>query len=190
MNLIQPMRRLYFLFTFCSMLTVSSLFGQAILPDFTVKNTNGKVSIFWLNDYKKPVKGITVQRSNDSTKNFFSIASVLNPQDPVNGFTDSMQPYNKMYYRLFIGFDSGVYLFTSSKKPEVSTSIDYARLIQEINTLHKKNNQLLEEKLSLQKQLAEALAAKNKNKALLNLKRLIRLKKLIRMTKLIRMIRS
>ncbi len=159
------MRRLYFLFTFCSTLSAGSIFGQATLPDFTLKNTNGKVSIFWLNDYKKPVKGISVQRSYDSTKNFFSIASILNPQNSVNGFTDSMPPYNKMYYRLFIGFDTGVYLLTPSKRPEVNTVIDYSRLIQEINALYEKNIQLQEEKMRLQKQLAEALAAKNKNKA-------------------------
>ncbi|MBK8520224.1 MAG: hypothetical protein IPL54_04860 [Chitinophagaceae bacterium] len=159
------MRRLYFLFSFCSLLFAGSLFGQATLPDFTLKNTNGKVSIFWLNDYKKPVKGISVQRSYDSTRNFFSIASILNPQNSVNGFTDSTPPYNKMYYRLFIGFDTGVYLLTPSKRPEVNTVIDYTRLIQEINALYEKNILLQEEKMRLQKQLAEALAAKNKNKA-------------------------
>jgi hypothetical protein len=159
------MFKLYFLFTLCSLLTAGSLFGQATLPDFTLKNTNGKISIFWLNDYKKPVKGISVQRSYDSTKNFFSIASILNPQNSVNGFTDSMPPYNKMYYRLFIGFDTGVYLLTPSKRPELNTVIDYTRLIQEINALYEKNIRLQEEKVKLQKELAEALAAKNKNKA-------------------------
>lgn len=159
------MRRFYFLFTFWSLLSASSLFGQATLPDFTLKNTNGKVSIFWLNDYKKPVKGISVQRSYDSIKNFFSIASILNPQNSVNGFTDSMPPYNKMYYRLFIGFDTGVYLLTPSKRPEVNTVIDYTRLIQEINALYEKNIKLQEEKVRLQKELETALAEKNKNKA-------------------------
>ena len=159
------MRRFYFLFTFWSLLSASSLLGQATLPDFTLKNTNGKVSIFWLNDYKKPVKGISVQRSYDSIKNFFSIASILNPQNSVNGFTDSMPPYNKMYYRLFIGFDTGVYLLTPSKRPEVNTVIDYTRLIQEINALYEKNIKLQEEKVRLQKELAAALAEKNKNKA-------------------------
>ena len=93
------MHRFYFLLTFCFFISVSSLYGQATLPDFTLKNTDGKISVFWLNSYKKPVKGISVQRSYDSTKNFFSIASILNPQNSVNGFTDSMAPYNKMYYR-------------------------------------------------------------------------------------------
>jgi len=158
------MRRFYFLFTFFCVISAGSLFGQATLPDFTLKNTDGKISVFWLNSYKKPVKGISVQRSYDSTKNFFSIASILNPQNSVNGFTDSMPPYNKMFYRLFIGFDTGVYLLTPSKRPEVNTVIDYTKLIQEINALYEKNIQLQEEKIRLQKELDIARAAKNKNK--------------------------
>jgi hypothetical protein len=159
------MRRFSFLFTFCAVLSAGSLFGQATLPDFTLKNTDGKISIFWLNDYKKPVKGISVQRSYDSTKNFFSIVSILNPQNSVNGFTDSTPPYNKMYYRLFVGFDTGVYVLTRSKRPELNTVVDYSRLIQEINALYEKNIQLQEEKLKLQQQLAIALAANAKPKA-------------------------
>lgn len=158
------MRRFYSLFTFCCVICTGSLFGQATLPDFTLKNTDGKVSVFWLNNYGKPVKGISVQRSYDSTKNFFSIASILNPQNSVNGFTDSMPPYNKMYYRLFIGFDTGVYLLTPSKRPEVNTVIDYTRLIQEINALYEKNIQLQEDKMRLQKELEIARAAKNKSR--------------------------
>ena len=158
------MRRFYFLFTFCCVICAGSLFGQATLPDFTLKNTDGKISIFWLNNYGKPVKGISVQRSYDSTKNFFSIASILNPQNSVNGFTDSTPPYNKMFYRLFIGFDTGVYLLTPSKRPEVNTVIDYTKLIQEINALYEKNIKLQEEKIRLQKELEIARAAKNKNK--------------------------
>jgi hypothetical protein len=158
------MRTLFFLLFFCSFLNTGSLFAQATLPDFTLKNTDGKISIFWLNDYKRPVKGISVQRSYDSTKNFFSIASILNPQNSVNGFIDSTPPYNKMYYRLFIGFDTGIYILTQSKRPELNTVIDYTRLIQEISAIYEKNIKLQEEKLRLQKELAAALAAKNKNK--------------------------
>ena len=69
-----------------------------------------------------------------------------------------------MYYRVFIGFDTGVYLLTPSKRPEVNTVIDYTRLIQEISALYEKNIKLQEDKIKLQRALAEALAAKNKNK--------------------------
>lgn len=158
------MYRFSFLATFCGILFAGGLFGQATLPDFTLKSTDGKISVFWLNNYKKPVKGISVQRSYDSTKNFFSIASILNPQNSINGLTDSMAPYNKMYYRLFIGFDTGVYLLTRSKRPEVNTVIDYTKLIQEINAVYEKNILLQEEKMRLQKELEIARAAKMKKK--------------------------
>lgn len=164
MNLIQPMRKLNCLLFFCGFLVASGTRGQATLPDFTLKNTDGKISVLWLNNYQRPVKGISVQRSYDSTKNFFSIASILNPQNSVNGFTDSMAPYNKMFYRLFIGFDTGIYVLTHSKRPEVNTVIDYSKLIQEINALYEKNIQLQEEKIRLQKELEIARAEKNKNR--------------------------
>ena len=146
----------------CCILSVSSLFAQAILPDFTVKNTNGKITIFWMNNYEKPVKGISIQRSYDSTKKFSSIASITKPQSTVNGFTDSMPPYNKMYYRLFIGFDSGEYIFTKSKRPELNTILDYSQFINNMNVLYEKNMQLQEENQQLKQELAVALAVKNK----------------------------
>ncbi len=158
------MHKICLLITFCLVLSAGRLAAQATLPDFTLKNTDGKISIFWLNNYSRPVKGISVQRSYDSTKNFFSIASILNPQNSVNGFTDSTPPYNKMYYRIFIGFDTGFYLLTHSKRPELNTVIDYTRLIQDINALYEKNIQLREEKMKLQRELEIARAAKNKNK--------------------------
>ena len=158
------MSRFYILFFFCTLFTAETVFGQAVLPDFTLKNTQGKISILWVNNYKKNIKGISIQRSYDSIKNFFSIASILNPKNTVNGFTDSTPPYNKMFYRLFIAFDTGMYLLTHSKRPELNNEIDYTLLIQEINALYEKNTRLQEDKVKLNKDLAQALAEKNKNK--------------------------
>jgi hypothetical protein len=152
-----------------AVLTTTQLRAQATLPNFTLKNTDGKISVLWLNSYSKPVKGISVQRSYDSTKNFFSIASVLNPQNTVNGFTDSTAPYGKMYYRLFIGFDTGVYILTPSKRPEMNSTVDYSKLIVEINALYEKNAKLQEENLKLQKEIAQLRAEKlRRNNALKN----------------------
>lgn len=154
------MRKIYILLFLGITFSFSRLYGQAILPDFTIKNTNGEISVFWLNQYPIRVNGISVQRSYDSTKNFTSIASVFNPQNTVNGFTDVNPPYNKMYYRLFIGFDTGVYILTEPKKPELYTVIDYSKLIIEINALYEKNILLHQERLKAQKEAALALAAK------------------------------
>ena len=154
------MRKFCILFILAVTFLFGRLYGQAILPDFTIKNTNGAISVFWLNQYPIRVNGISVQRSFDSTKNFTSIASVFNPQNTVNGFTDVNPPYNKMYYRLFIGFDTGIYILTEAKKPEIHTVIDYSKLIIEINALYEKNILLQQERVRAQHAAALALAAK------------------------------
>ncbi len=127
----------------CSM---SKLLAQDTLPRFTLKNTNGQISILWQNKYQQQVKGISVQRSYDSAKNFSSIISVLNPQNTINGYIDKKPPFAKMYYRLFIVFDTGAYIITAAKRPVINTTVDYTSLIKEINTLYEKNSQLQQDK--------------------------------------------
>jgi len=118
------------------------LTAQATLPGFTLKNTNGRINILWLNQYPGHVNGISIQRSYDSLTNFSSIASVINPQNMINGYTDENPPYQHMYYRLFIGFDTGTYIFTASKRPELNSTIDYNSIISEVNALYEKAMQL------------------------------------------------
>lgn len=91
--------------------------AQEILPSITVKNFSGKIIVSWRNEYPLEVKTINIQRSYDSTKNFRTIGSVLNPQNIENGFVDEAPPYNKMYYRVFISFDAGAYIFSESVRP-------------------------------------------------------------------------
>jgi hypothetical protein len=47
---------------------------------------------------------------------------VLNPQNTENGFVDEKPPYNKMYYRVFISFDAGAYVFGESERPVKETT--------------------------------------------------------------------
>lgn len=98
---------------------VSAAAGQAVLPDVVVKESGGKVIISWLNDYKKPVSVISIQRSYDSLRNFTTIGAVLNPQNLENGYLDKNPPYNKMYYRVFISFEGGAYVYSRSLTPTV-----------------------------------------------------------------------
>ena len=63
------MRKFYFLAVTGLFLCNSAVNAQAVLPEFSVKNNNGKISVSWQNKYPKIVKGITVQRSFDSIKN-------------------------------------------------------------------------------------------------------------------------
>lgn len=91
--------------------------AQEVLPGISVKDFNGKIIVSWQNAYTVPVTNISIQRSYDSTKNFSSIGTVLNPQNLENGFADDNPPYNKMYYRVFISFEGGSYLFSSTVRP-------------------------------------------------------------------------
>ncbi len=90
------------------------------------------MAVCWQHKYTVEIKGISIQRSYDSVKNFSSIASVSFPRDIANGYIDPAPPYTKMFYRLFIAFDSGVYMFTPSQRPVVDNHFDMARAIQKV----------------------------------------------------------
>jgi hypothetical protein len=95
----------------------ASLSAQQVLPAITVKNLNGQIIVSWINNYKVPVSNINIQRSYDSLKNYTTIGTVLNPQNIENGYADSKPPYNKMYYRVFVSFEGGTYLFSKITRP-------------------------------------------------------------------------
>ncbi len=111
------MQRIYFLifilFTCCAI----SVTAQDTLPAISVKNLNGQIIVSWVNNYKTPIANLNIQRSYDSLKNYTTIGSVLNPQNIENGYADSKPPYNKMYYRVFVSFDGGSYLFSNVTRP-------------------------------------------------------------------------
>ena len=135
------MRKFYFLAVTGLFFCCSTVYAQAVLPEFSVKNNNGKISVSWQNKYSKQVKGITVQRSFDSIKNFTSITTVPDPKVLVTGFADINAPYTKMFYRLFIVFDSGVYIFTPSQKPEPDPDFNLAKAIKKITDENRSQNQ-------------------------------------------------
>ncbi len=126
------MHKFYFLavtglFFFCS-----TVYAQAVLPEFSVKDNIQKISESWQNKYTKPVKGISIQRSFDSIKNVTSITTVPDLKGLANGYADTIAPYTKMFYRLVIVFDSGVYIFTPSQKPEPDANFDLAKALKKI----------------------------------------------------------
>jgi hypothetical protein len=91
--------------------------AQDTLPSITVKNISGQVIVSWVNNYKTPVANISIQRSFDSLKNYSTIGAVLNPQNIENGYADVKPPYNKMYYRVFVSFEGGTYIFSKIVRP-------------------------------------------------------------------------
>lgn len=109
--------KFYFLFFLIILCNLQHVTAQALLPGITVKDFNGKIIVSWQNGYKVPITTINIQRSFDSTKNYSTIGTVLNPQNLENGYADNKPPYNKMYYRVFISFEGGAYLFSSIVRP-------------------------------------------------------------------------
>ena len=114
---------------------LTKIFAQNTLPEISIKNTNGKIVVSWLNDYKKNVTNIFVQRSFDSLRNFSTIGSVLIPQNLENGYLDNRAPYDRMYYRVSITFEGGTYEIGPSFK--ASPSQDELISIDITDTLHK-----------------------------------------------------
>lgn len=110
-------------FLFLLMVAGKSLVAQDTLPKFTVKNVGGnRIVISWKNRFES-VKQISIQRSFDSLKNFKSILTVADPGLPENGFVDTKASNDRMFYRLYIMMDKGVFIFSDPKRPVMDTIV-------------------------------------------------------------------
>lgn len=101
----------------------TSLQAQDTLPKFSVKNIgNNRIVIGWVNKFEN-VKQISIQRSFDSLKNYKTILTVPDPTTPENGFVDTKANNDRMFYRLYILLDKGVFLFSDAQRPVLDTFI-------------------------------------------------------------------
>ncbi len=111
---------LYILFTFSSLFT-GTLAAQDTLPGFSVINPgNNRLIVSWTNTFES-IKQISIQRSFDSLKNYTTIMTVPDPTTPQNGYVDAKAPNPKMFYRIYVLLDKGVYLFSKAKRPVLDT---------------------------------------------------------------------
>jgi hypothetical protein len=91
--------------------------AQDTLPKFSVKNIGGnRVIVEWFNKFET-VKQISIQRSTDSTRNFKTIMNIADPSNPQNGYADTKTNQGRVFYRLYILLDKGVFLFSDAKSP-------------------------------------------------------------------------
>lgn len=98
--------------------------AQDTLPEISVTQLGKKALVAWKNPYNN-ITSINIQRSGDSVKNFTTIGSVLNVQATENGFVDTKEFLpSDQYYRLFISFEGGSYIFTKAKQPVPDTSLN------------------------------------------------------------------
>lgn len=111
-------KSLLILFFFC--ILQKNSFAQDTLPKITVTQISNKVLISWTNPFTS-LTTINIQRSYDSLKNFTTIGTVLNVQAKTNGFIDAKEFIPSQYYRLFISFEGGTYMFTQSHRPGIDT---------------------------------------------------------------------
>ena len=123
------MKRLVPLLLISFVASAQSLIAQSVsqqadtLPKFSVKNVgNNRIVIGWVNTFEA-VRQISIQRSFDSTKNFKSILTVADPSIPENGYVDTKANNDRMFYRLYIMLDKGVYLFSDAKRPILDTVV-------------------------------------------------------------------
>lgn len=98
------------------------IFAQDTLPSISVINRDGKVIVSWLNAYGATVTNIYIQRSTDSLKRFSTIGSVLSPMNRENGYVDTKYPGGRVFYRVFVAFEGGSYVFTRSHLPQPDTT--------------------------------------------------------------------
>lgn len=111
----------YFILFFTTFSLQKLCHAQDTLPKITVVQLGKNVLVTWNNPFGN-VTHINVQRSPDSLKNFTTIGSLLNVGPGVNGFTDTKEFIpSDQFYRLFISFQGGNYLFTQSHRPGKDT---------------------------------------------------------------------
>ncbi len=106
--------------SFLMMLSVYAT-AQDTLPKISVTLLGKKALVSWVNTQKN-ITNINIQRSGDSLRNFTTIGSVFNVNAVSNGFVDKKEFLpNEQYYRLFITFEGGDYIFTESHRPVPDT---------------------------------------------------------------------
>lgn len=92
-------------------------FSQDTLPRFSVINAgNNRILVSWTNNFDV-IKQISIQRSFDSLTGYKSIMTVPDPTVLQNGYMDTKAPNDRMFYRLYILLDKGVFLFSNAKRP-------------------------------------------------------------------------
>lgn len=116
------MRNILIVFGLLWIFFATRSYAQDTLPNISVKNVYGKVIVSWKNNYDTHITTIDIQRSYDSLRNFITFNNVLNPSNKENGIVDSKPPAEKMFYRVFVVFQGGTYVFSRSHKPVKDTA--------------------------------------------------------------------
>ncbi|HVI49162.1 MAG TPA: hypothetical protein VM802_30120 [Chitinophaga sp.] len=82
-----------------------------VLPAFSASIKTGKIQLDWISGFTE-VKEIGVQRSLDSVLNFNTIGYASYPTQTRNAYLDNKPLPGNNYYRLFILFKNGRFMYT------------------------------------------------------------------------------
>ncbi len=105
---------------------------EEILPKFSLTTAGNGVIIGWTNNFTN-VQQISIQRSHDSLTGYKTLLTVTDPTAPQNGYMDSKPGGGRMFYRLYIMLDKGIFLFSNAKRPAPDTTQISNDLLSSIN---------------------------------------------------------
>jgi hypothetical protein len=100
-----------------------------VLPDFSALIKTGKIQLDFISGFRD-VRFIGVQRSLDSVLNFSTVGLVNNPNDFRNSYQDIKPLPGSNYYRLFIQFNNGRYLYSKIIMAVPDSTIDASKKLQ------------------------------------------------------------
>lgn len=84
-----------------------------VLPDFSATIKTGKIQLDWISGFME-VKEIGIQRSLDSVLNFNTIGYASYPTQTRNVYLDNKPLPGNNYYRLFILFNNGRFIYSKT----------------------------------------------------------------------------
>jgi hypothetical protein len=128
-SFLKRMQKALILFFLLIVFVLFKGYAQDTLPHISVKNIGDKNIISWKNMYGARISNISIQRSPDSLRNFTTIGTVLDPLNKENGFVDNKALGKKVFYRVFVAFEGGTYLFSKAylpKKDSVVSNVSIA----------------------------------------------------------------
>lgn len=88
-------------------------FVPPVLPNFTASIKTGRIQLDWISGFTQ-VKEIGVQRSLDSVLNFNTIGYASYPTQTRNAYLDNKPLPGSNYYRLFILFTNGRFMYSKT----------------------------------------------------------------------------
>ncbi|MEZ2445181.1 hypothetical protein AB6805_25855 [Chitinophaga sp. RCC_12] len=88
-------------------------FVPPVLPNFTASIKTGRIQLDWISGFTQ-VKEIGIQRSLDSVLNFNTIGYASYPTQTRNAYLDNKPLPGSNYYRLFILFTNGRFMYSKT----------------------------------------------------------------------------